>query len=97
MYCVYILCSPSSGKTYTGFSNNLARRLTEHNISETTGYTLRYRPWVLIYTENVETKNEAMKREKFFKSGQGREEVKRIARKFLNDGMTWSPPVAGKD
>ncbi|MBS1745405.1 MAG: GIY-YIG nuclease family protein [Bacteroidetes bacterium] len=44
MYCVYILYSHSSGKTYTGYSNDVARRLTEHNFLEIKGFTLRYRP-----------------------------------------------------
>src|SRR5215207_7828574 len=65
MYTVYILFSVSSGKTYTGYTNNLERRLLEHNVTELTGFTLRYRPWVVMYTETFEQKSEAMAREKF--------------------------------
>ena len=44
MYFVYVLLSPSSGKTYTGYTSDVERRLLEHNVTETTGFTLRYRP-----------------------------------------------------
>ena len=86
MWYVYILYSASSGKTYTGFSNDLQRRLTEHNVSESKGFTLRYRPWVLIRSEIYSTKTEAMEREKFLKSGRGREQVKEYVGDFLNNG-----------
>jgi putative endonuclease len=83
MYSVYILYSASSGKTYTGFSDDVKRRLFEHNVSEKKGYTLRYRPWVLIHEESYETKPEAIMRERYLKSGRGREEIKEIVRKYL--------------
>ena len=86
MWYAYILYSASSGKTYTGFSNDLQRRLTEHNVSESKGFTLRYRPWVLIRSEIYSTKTEAMEREKFLKSGRGREQVKEYVGDFLNNG-----------
>jgi putative endonuclease len=76
MFSVYILYSPSSSKTYVGFTNNLSRRLNEHNFTETKGFTLKYRPWVNIYEEVFELKSEAMKKEKYFKSGLGREDIK---------------------
>ena len=86
MYFVYILYSPSSGKTYTGYSNDMVRRLSEHNITEVKGFTLRYRPWVLIDTESFEDKADAVRRERFYKSGQGREIVKTIVRQYLEKG-----------
>ena len=86
MYFVYILYSPSSGKTYTGYSNDMVRRLSEHNITEVKGFTLRYRPWVLIHTESFEDNSDAVRRERFYKSGQGREIVKTIVRQYLEKG-----------
>ncbi len=83
MFFVYILYSSSGGKTYTGFTNDVDRRLSEHNFTETSGFTLRYRPWQLVYTEAFSTKQEAMLREKFFKTGKGRAEVKNIVDEFL--------------
>ncbi len=78
MYTVYVLLSAASGKHYVGFTNNIDRRMQEHNYTEKKGFTLRYRPWTLIHTEAFATKAEAMAREKFFKSGQGRTALKAI-------------------
>ncbi|WP_205508141.1 GIY-YIG nuclease family protein [Longitalea arenae] len=84
MYFVYILYSVSSGKTYVGYSNNVERRLHEHNVTESSGFTLRYRPWTLIRTEQYSSKQEARTREKFLNTGRGREEVKLYVATYLN-------------
>jgi putative endonuclease len=42
-----------------------------------TNFTSKYRPWELVYFETFPTRSEAMRREKFFKTGRGRE--------FLNE------------
>ncbi|WP_240475252.1 GIY-YIG nuclease family protein [Flavobacterium reichenbachii] len=51
-------------------------RVKSHNFLETKGYTLKFRPWIVIYTEFFNSKSEAMKREKYFKTGIGREFIK---------------------
>ena len=84
MYFVYILYSISSGKTYVGFTNNVERRLHEHNLTESSGFTLRYRPWTLIRTEKYSTKQEAMAREKLLKTGKGRDEIKNYIAQYLS-------------
>ncbi|MEQ8244956.1 MAG: GIY-YIG nuclease family protein [Fulvivirga sp.] len=74
-YYVYILVSNVSGNLYKGFTNDLSRRLKEHNA----GYnksTKSGRPWELIYSEKCNNRLEAREREKFFKSGVGREFIK---------------------
>ena len=83
MYFVYMLYSVSSRKTYIGYTNDINRRVQEHNITESSGFTLRYRPWTLIQTEQYVTKSEAMVREKFLKTGRGREEVQLYVESFL--------------
>jgi putative endonuclease len=93
MFTVYILYSISWGKSYVGYTNNVERRLQEHNITESKGFTLRYRPWTLIHTEVFDSKAEAMQKEKFYKSGVGRNEVKVIIEKYL----LRYPPVAEMD
>jgi putative endonuclease len=93
VFTVYILYSISWGKSYVGYTNNVVRRLQEHNITESKGFTLRYRPWTLIHTEVFDTKAEAMQKEKFYKSGVGRNEVKVIVEKYL----LRYPPVAEMD
>ena len=72
-YVVYPLKSLSSDKHYVGFTENLISRFRSHNQLSTKGYTKRYRPWEVIYLEIYTTKKQAMNREKFLKSGKGRE------------------------
>ena len=78
MYWVYILYSEPHKKTYTGFTSNFGARFTAHNELGIKGFTKNFRPWILILKEEFENKSEAMKREKYFKSGVGRNEIKRI-------------------
>jgi putative endonuclease len=51
----------------------LISRFKSHNELGKKGFTIRYRPWQVIYIEFFNTKKEAMNREKFLKSGKGRE------------------------
>ena len=84
MYTVYILYSTTAGKTYVGFTADLERRILEHNTSENTSFTKSYRPWELVYTEEYETKLEAVRREKFYKSGVGRKQKQEIIEGYLS-------------
>ena len=72
-FVVYILYSKSSGKTYTGMTSDLITRFQFHNLKSTKGYTLRYRPWVVIHVEFFNFKQGALTREKELKSGKGRD------------------------
>jgi putative endonuclease len=59
---VYILeCCDSS--LYTGYTNNLEKRLSVHNAGKGAKYTRCRLPVKLVYSEEFETKSEAMKRE----------------------------------
>lgn len=82
MFSVYILYSFSHDKTYVGYTNDLQRRIFEHNHAEK-GYTQKCRPWVLAYSETVDDKSTALRRENYFKSGVGRVEIKKIIDSFL--------------
>ncbi len=73
MFTVYALYSPTYNKIYIGFTSNLDERLKSHNKLAKKGYTVRYRPWALIYSEVFDAKKEAMTREKQLKSAKGRE------------------------
>jgi len=77
MYYVYILLSERDQKRYIGFTQDLERRIVEHN-SGLVKSTKNRIPLKLIYFERFENKVEAMKREKFFKSGKGREFLNNI-------------------
>ncbi len=81
-YHVYVLENPQ-GRRYIGQTADLAARLTQHNDSANrlTLHTKRHPgPWTLIYAEEQPTRADAMRREKWLKSGVGREWlVRRIA------------------
>lgn len=73
MFVVYVLKSMRNGKRYIGYSSkNAEQRLREHN-SGTNKFTRQNRPFRLVYIEPYVTKIEVMQREKFLKSGKGRE------------------------
>jgi putative endonuclease len=71
-YFLYVLTSVTHIRRYTGITNNLERRLKEHNSGKTKS-TKGYRPWILVYAEEFETEEAAHKRELYLKSGIGRE------------------------
>ena len=71
MYYAYVLKSELHGTRYVGSTDNVSRRLGEHNAGRCR-YTSGRRPWKLISQEDFKTRAEAMKREVFLKSGQGR-------------------------
>ena len=75
MFYIYILQSQKNKRLYTGSTNSIIRRLKEHN-SGNSKYTKLTRPLKLLYTEKFITRSEAIKREKFLKSGIGREWIK---------------------
>jgi putative endonuclease len=66
-YFAYILKSDYDGSYYYGSTRNIEERLKDHNKGKST-YTKGRRPWKINYTEEFQTKSEAMKIEKFFKS-----------------------------
>jgi putative endonuclease len=72
MYTVYILKSSKDKKRYIGFTDNLERRLFEHNSGKVTS-TKHLKPLQLIYSEQFDFKIDAMNREKFFKTHSGRD------------------------
>jgi putative endonuclease len=81
-FVVYILYSERFNKNYTGFTSNLIERFKSHNHLAAKGYTLKFRPWKVIHVEFFTSKSEAMKREKYLKTGIGREFIKNIIKKL---------------
>ena len=80
-FVVYILFSEKHHKTYVGFTSNLIERFKSHNYLSKKGFTIKFRPWEVIYVAFFTTKSEALKREKFFKTGKGREFIKEMISK----------------
>ena len=80
MWTVYILESLSAKRHYVGCSNNLARRLREHN-SGSNKATLWHKPWRVIYSEEFEDQTKAYLREKQIKSYKGGNAFKKLLTK----------------
>lgn len=60
-YTYILLCA--DGTLYTGWTNDLDRRLAAHQAGTASKYTRPRRPVTLVYTETHATKEEAMRRE----------------------------------
>jgi putative endonuclease len=77
MIIVYVIKSLGKKFRYVGITNNLESRLQKHN----NGYnisTKSYRPFLLIHMEEFENYESARQREKFLKSGKGREYLDKL-------------------
>jgi putative endonuclease len=72
MFYVYCLYSESYDKIYVGFTRDIANRMEWHNEKSKKGFTTKYRPWRVVYTEEYATEQEAREREKYLKSYRGR-------------------------
>ncbi len=77
-FVVYILFSEDYNKTYVGFTPNLIARFKSHNSMGVKGFTMKFRPWKVIHVEFYGSKSEALKREKFLKTGKGRAFIKQL-------------------
>lgn len=72
MFCyVYVLESLKDGKRYTGFTNDLKRRIAEHQKGLSFATKFR-RPFKLIYYEACIESDDAQRRERYLKTTQGR-------------------------
>jgi putative endonuclease len=71
-YFVYVIRSKKKQYRYVGLSNNYLRRLSEHHKGHNKT-TKPYAPFFLILVEEFVSRNDARKREKYLKSGVGRE------------------------
>jgi len=77
VFYVYAISSLKRNYIYVGLTDSIERRFMEHN-SGKNKTTKPYLPFKIIYTEKVETRVDARKREKYFKSGIGKEILKAI-------------------
>jgi putative endonuclease len=74
---VYVLRSERDGRFYIGMSENPQARLSQHNAGMTRS-TKPYRPYCLVYQKECKTRVAARALEKKYKSGSGREMLKKI-------------------
>lgn len=82
-YYVYVLQSEKDGNYYTGYTNNLERRLSEHNSGKVNSTKYRI-PFTLIYFEGCVNSKDATRREKYLKSGNGKIYIKSRLRNYFN-------------
>lgn len=85
MYVTYVLYNELVDKIYVGHTDDLEKRIHQHNDPNFTfygknAYTKRFKGlWKLVYKEDYETRTEARKRETQLKSSRGRDFIhKRI-------------------
>ena len=77
MFHVYVLRSEKTGRRYVGSSQDLEKRLREHNSGQSLA-TRHGAPWKLIHHEEFPTRAEAVRRERFYKTGKGRETLDQL-------------------
>jgi len=76
-YWVYVLQSERDSSLYVGLSENPLQRLREHNAGYSK-FTKERRPYKLVYREECKDRLTARRREKYFKTGFGKEYLKKI-------------------
>lgn len=83
MYYVYVLLSQKNHSRYVGFTSDLKKRFKEHDEGLT--YSTRAgRPWKLIYYEALLNKIDAISREKYLKSGWGKQFISKTLLHYLS-------------
>jgi putative endonuclease len=82
-YFVYVLLSENDNQFYTGYTSDLEKRIDSHNKGEVQSTRLR-RPLRLIYFEGCINQQDATRREKYLKSGNGKIYIRSRLKNFLN-------------
>jgi putative endonuclease len=77
MFHVYVPLSGKTGRRYVGSTDNVERRFAQHNAGQSKS-TRHGVPWQLIHVEPFNTRAEAVRRERYYKSGKGRDELEAI-------------------
>ena len=91
-YYVYILVSKDNSVMYVGVTNNLARRLEEHQSDQVEGFTKKYHVHKLVYFEKYSEINDAIAREKQIK-GWKREKKNELVKAVNPDFEVWDNEV----
>ncbi|QYS90088.1 GIY-YIG nuclease family protein [Flavobacterium davisii] len=72
LYYTYVLLC-NDGSYYKGFTKNLDQRYQQHLSGNGAEHTKKHKPVKLVYYETFNTERQAIEREKYFKTGSGRE------------------------
>ena len=84
MYYTYVLRSEKDNRLYTGSTNDLRKRLNEHNSGKVSS-TKNRGPFELIYYEASPNEQDARAREKYLKTGMGKRYIKNRLKRFLSN------------
>ena len=79
MFYCYVLRSQKTGRRYVGSCENLTERIRRHNAGDSKA-TKHGVPWVLVHSESFATRAEAAQRERYYKSGRGRDDLDKLER-----------------
>ncbi|MBX2984188.1 MAG: GIY-YIG nuclease family protein [Flavobacteriales bacterium] len=85
-FWVCALYSEKHDKVYVGESTDVDDRFLSHNELATKGWTIHYRPWVIIYREECISRSAARKREKQLRSGAGQAFLRSLIKNDISDG-----------
>ena len=83
MHYVYVLISLKDKEFYTGYSTDVFRRFKEHNSGYSASTQFR-RPFELIYYEAHLSREDAQRRERYFKTTKGKSTLKQMLRASLS-------------
>lgn len=78
MYYIYILTNIHHTVLYTGVTNNLLRRISEHKNGQNDGFTKKYNVTKLVYYETFSQIEDAIAREKQIKGGSRKKKIELI-------------------
>ena len=82
-YYVYVLISSKDNGRYIGYTNNLRKRLEEHNKGK--NFSTKFRaPFSLVYYEACINQDDAKQREKYLKSTTGRRFITKRIKNYLD-------------
>ena len=82
MFYTYVIQSKKDKKWYTGYTSNLRERFKQHNNGEVQS-TKGRGPFELIYYEACINEKDALRREKYLKTSQGRGMLKRRLKEYF--------------
>ncbi len=76
MFYVYVLKSGKAGRRYVGSCEDFGDRLRRHNNGESKA-TKHGIPWTVLSVEEFPTRAAALRKERYYKTGRGRDELDR--------------------
>ncbi len=87
MWYIYILRSNKDRQLYVGLTNDLKKRVSEHNKGKVPSTYLR-RSFKVIYYETHTDRHDAAKRERFLKTGWGKNWIKRTLKNYFQNSKS---------